>query len=373
MQSIPEPEHMTLEQPNILVVDDTPANLHLLSGMLKDRGCKVRPVSTGQEALQAAQRIPPDLILLDINMPEMNGYEVCRRLKADPKLREIPVLFISALSETADKVKAFAAGGVDYVIKPFQFAEVDARVQTHLELRRQKRALQESYERLKELERLRDSLTHMIVHDMRSPLSAILGSLELLKAVMPAQPPELARMLQTARASAAALTEMVTQLLDISRLEAGQMPLRKTECDLAKTIQEVINSLAPSAAGRRLRLSTPDPGTALCDADILRRIIGNLLNNAVKFSPKEGEITVSIAREEAAVRVAVKDNGYGVPPEYHQKIFEKFCQAESKEKKLGTGLGLTFCKLAVEAHGGRIGLDSQVGQGSTFWFTLPVR
>lgn len=363
---------MTLESPNILVVDDTPANLHLLSGMLKDRGCKVRPVSSGQEALQAAQRIPPDLILLDINMPEMNGYEVCRHLKADPKLRDIPVLFISALSDTADKVRAFGAGGVDYVIKPFQFAEVDARVQTHLELRRQKRALQESYERLKELERLRDSLTHMIVHDMRSPLTTILTSLELLKAVMPAQPPELARVFQAARGSTAMLTEMVTQLLDISRLEAGRMPLHKTQCDLAKTAQEVIHSLAASAAGRHLRLSAPDPVIALCDADILRRIISNLVGNALKFSPKEGEIDISIAREQAAVRVAVKDNGSGVPPEYHQKIFEKFGQAESKEKKLGTGLGLTFCKLAVEAHGGRIGLDSQVGQGSTFWFTLPL-
>jgi signal transduction histidine kinase len=372
MQINPEPKNVTPQPPNILVVDDTPANLHLLSGMLKDRGCKVRPVSSGQEALQAARRIPPDLILLDINMPEMNGYEVCRRLKADPELKDIPVLFISALSETADKVKAFGAGGVDYVIKPFQFAEVDARVQTHLELRRQKRALQESYERLKELERLRDSLTHMIVHDMRSPLSAILGSLELLKAFMPAEPPELARMLHAARGSAAMLNEMVTQLLDISRLEAGKMPLHKTECDLAKIARDLIASLAPSTAGRQLRLSAPEPVTSLCDADIVRRVIGNLLGNALKFSPKEGEIGISVAREKTALRVAVKDNGSGIPSQYHQRIFEKFFQAESKEKKLGTGLGLTFCKLAVEAHGGRIGLDSQAGQGCTFWFTLPL-
>jgi signal transduction histidine kinase len=372
MQINPEPKSPPQQPPSILVVDDTPANLQLLSGMLKDRGCKVRPVSSGQEALQAARRIPPDLILLDINMPEMNGYEVCQRLKADPELKDIPVLFISALNETADKVKAFGAGGVDYVIKPFQFAEVDARVQTHLELRRQKRALQESYERLKELERLRDSLTHMIVHDMRSPLSAIVASLELLQTVMPAQPSDLASMLRAARSSAAMLTEMVAQLLDISRLEAGQMPLHKTQCDLTKTAQGVIDSLAASTAGRHLRLSAPEPVPALCDADIVRRIISNFLGNALKFTPREGEISTSVTREKTAVRVAVKDNGAGIPPQYHQKIFEKFGQVDGKEKKLGIGLGLTFCKLAVEAHGGRIGLESQVSQGSTFWFTLPL-
>jgi PAS domain S-box-containing protein len=143
---------MTPEPPNILIVDDTPANLQLLTGMLKGRGCKVRPVPSGPEALQAVQRIPPDLILLDINMPGMSGYDVCKRVKEDPKLKDIPVLFISALSETADKVKAFSAGGVDYVTKPFQLEEVQARVETHLRLRqlrseleKQKRQLQESY------------------------------------------------------------------------------------------------------------------------------------------------------------------------------------------------------------------------------------
>ena len=125
----------------ILVVDDTPANLQLLTGMLKERGYKVRPAPNGELALRAAQLNPPDLILLDICMPEMDGYEVCARLKADVRLRDIPVLFISALDEATDKVRAFQAGGVDYVAKPFQLEEVDARVRTHLEIRRQKREL----------------------------------------------------------------------------------------------------------------------------------------------------------------------------------------------------------------------------------------
>ena len=134
--------------PNVIIVDDTPANLQLLTGMLKERGYKVRPVPSGKLALQAAKNDPPDLILLDIMMPEMDGYEVCERLKADDKLKEISVIFISALNETMDKVRAFSVGGVDYVTKPFQFEEVNARVSTHLELQRQRRKLKENYEQL---------------------------------------------------------------------------------------------------------------------------------------------------------------------------------------------------------------------------------
>ena len=362
---------MKAEPPNILIVDDTPANLQLLSGMLKDRGYRVRPVPSGQEALQAAQRIPPDLILLDINMPGMSGYEVCQRLKEDPKLRDIPVLFISALSETAEKVKAFSVGGVDYVTKPFQIGEVDARVQTHLELRRQKRALQESNERLTELERVRENLTHMIVHDLRSPLTAILLSLDLLDLQMPNLTPAVSELLRAVRVNGALMTGMVTQLLDISRLEAGHMPIRKSECDLAALGQDVLNLLATSAGGRRLTMTTHERVVGFVDADLIRRVISNLLGNALKFTPNSGEIRLSVERRNADVRIEVADNGPGISTEDHQKIFEKFGQSKDGNRKLGTGLGLTFCKLAIEAHGGTIGVESGIGRGSVFWFVLP--
>ncbi|MEI8352800.1 MAG: response regulator, partial [bacterium] len=168
------------EAPGILIVDDAPANVRLLADMLKDRGYKIRVALSGELALQAAHNHPPGLILLDINMPEMNGYEVCERLKADAKLRDIPVIFISAMHETLDKVKAFSMGGVDYITKPFQTEEVGARVRTHLELHRQRRELQRSYARLRELENLRDTLVHMIVHDLRNPLSVVRGSLDVV-------------------------------------------------------------------------------------------------------------------------------------------------------------------------------------------------
>lgn len=273
------------DDPVIMVVDDTLANLQLLSEMLKQKRFRVRPLPDGKLALQAVQNTPPDLILLDINMPDMNGYEVCERLKADEKTRDIPVIFISALSETMDKIKAFGVGGVDYVTKPFQFEEVVARVETHLELRRQKRALQKSYERLKELERLRDNLAHMIVHDLDNPLGAIQMALELLKDSISAQNADDVRMLHAAASGAARLREMIRQLLDISRMETGQMPLNQTRGNLVETTQDTINALATLASGRQLLLHAPDAVPAIYDAEIIGRIVGNLLGNALKFSP----------------------------------------------------------------------------------------
>jgi two-component system sensor histidine kinase/response regulator len=169
------------EAPDILVVDDTPANLELLFGMLKDSRYKIRAAISGELALQAARNDPPDLVLLDITMPVMDGYEVCRRLKADEKLKDIPVIFLSALNEPMDKVKAFGIGGADYITKPFQLEEVRVRMETQIELRRQKHALQESYDKLRELEEMRDDLTHLIIHDLRTPLTCIRGYLELIE------------------------------------------------------------------------------------------------------------------------------------------------------------------------------------------------
>ncbi|HCE46044.1 MAG TPA: hypothetical protein DET40_21065 [Lentisphaeria bacterium] len=208
---------------DILIVDDTPANLLLLVKMLTDRGCKPRSFLSGELALQAARAEPPDLILLDVNMPEMSGYEVCEQLKADERLKNIPVIFISAMSETIDKIKAFAAGGVDYVTKPFQLEEVEARVRTHLELRRlqiqlekQNRQLKDNYDHLGKLEELQDRLTHMLVHDMSLPLNGITGYLEKLE-MDPGKKltGDQLETLRNARANGLVLLGMINSLLDL--------------------------------------------------------------------------------------------------------------------------------------------------------------
>jgi signal transduction histidine kinase len=366
----------------ILIVDDTPANLQLLAGMLKDRGYKVRPAPNGKLALQAAQSQVPDLILLDINMPDLSGYEVCTRLKQDPNLRDVPVLFVSALNETLDKVAAFSSGGVDYITKPFQFEEVEARVGAHLrlrqlqiELKKRNAELQAANEELQKLHELRDNLTSMIIHDLRSPLGGIVGYHDLLRATEgPTLSNKGTEYLNRASASSARLVEMVNSLLDISKLEAGELKLKRTLCDLHEIAREGAALLGSLAREKTLEVVAPMKlVTASLDRELIIRVIQNLLANALKYTPGGGKVSICIADDEKGVCMSVTDTGPGIPPEYHERIFEKFGQVASGGPRVGTGLGLTFCRLAVEAHGGRIGVESEQGRGSRFWFVLPAR
>lgn len=369
----------TTQPADILVVDDTPANLQLLGGMLKERGHKVRPVPSGKLALQAAAAASPDLILLDINMPGMNGYEVCTELKRQELTREIPVIFISALNETIDKVMAFGVGGVDYVTKPFQFEEVEARVACHLNLRRlqldlaaRNEELRQSNDDLRRLQELRDNLTHMIVHDLRSPLSGVIGAMEVIGMEAGTLPASSRKMLQLGRDAGQQMIAMINSLLDISKIEAGELQPHCTEGDLVATAREAVNTLGGLHRQRTVAVeSHREPLLLSFDRELISRVIQNLLGNALKFTPQNGTIRIQITPAAGAFRVGVADNGPGIPPEFHQRIFEKFGQVNTDRARVGTGLGLTFCKLAIEAHGGRIGVESTVGEGSTFWFELP--
>lgn len=358
---------------NILVVDDTPANLQLLAGMLKERGYRVRPVTSGEMALRAIEAQTPDLILLDITMPGMDGYEVCQRIKANPAWQDIPVLFISALNDTEDKIKAFQAGGVDYVSKPFQFEEVDSRVRTHLELHRQKRQLADSYAALKELESMRDSLTHMIAHDMRSPLTAIQLSMEMLRDGLAPEDNESQLVLANTKQSVAQLLELVSQMLDVSRMEAGKLELQRQSTDLCNLAREAAELIQPLIQDRRLEFSVEESVNAPVDSNLIRRVLGNLLGNALKFTSPGGRIQIIVTSTEDEARVEVSDTGSGIAPEHHDFIFEKFGQVGRRTRIGGSGLGLTFAKMAIEAHGGKIGVISALGEGSTFWFQVPLR
>lgn len=363
--------------PGILIVDDNPANLQLLYGMLKKSGYLVRPVPNGTLALEAAAKTPPDLILLDINMPGVDGYEVCRRLKADERLKDVPVIFISAHNETPDKLKAFSVGGVDYVTKPFHFEEVEARVATHLKIREQKQQLEASYEQLRKLEVLRDSLVHMIVHDLRSPLMGVDVCLQTLEMIEKDNISErAAKLLREAATTTDRLIEMVGSLLDVSKMESNALQLDLSPREMSDLVKGAIAKAGPLKGRRNFKTDLPKASVELvCDGDLVQRVMQNLLANAFQFTPEECTIRVAVEPDGELVRVSVHDDGPGIPAEFHEKIFEKFGQVDmgSGKRKFTTGLGLTFCKLAVEAHGGSIGVTSEPGRGSTFWFILPKK
>lgn len=361
---------------NVLVADDTVENLRLLVTMLGAQGYEVRPVTGGRQALAAVERDPPDLILLDINMPDMNGFEVCRALKARPRLEPIPVIFLTAMSDVADKVRAFDVGGVDYITKPFQIEEVHARVRTHLALRRARVDLAQHLDKLHELERLRDDLVHMIVHDMRSPLMALIGHLGLVQNEAERRlSSEALADLRSAHEAADMIAHMANDLVDVSRLEERKMPIERREHDLCSIIQSVVGSLGALDSARPLEFASSEALPVSCDGGLIRRVVENLVGNAIKHSPSTGRVLVSGRTTSAGARVSVADEGPGVPDAARERIFEKFgALATRREQQYhSVGLGLAFCKLAVVAHGGSIGVDPREPRGSVFWFELPRR
>jgi signal transduction histidine kinase len=368
---------VTIDPPrkaSILIVDDTIDNLRLMTSMLEQQGYEARPVPSGKLALKAVETDPPDLILLDINMPLMNGYDVCTLLRADERAKEIPVIFISALDEPMDKVRAFGVGGNDYLTKPLHYEEVFARVDAQLALRRTRIALEKSYAELRELERLRDNLVHMIVHDMRSPLSVLLANGFFLKQNLAGQISERdATDLDALLLAGERLRDMADGLLDMSRLESGNLLLRRMRHDLTLLAKSATEQLRPLFDGREVHVDAPVSVSISCDRDLVIRVLENLINNGLKHTPRGRPLSISVGAELGSARVVVRDQGPGIPLEMRVRIFEKFGVAKllGERPARSVGLGLAMCKLAIEAHGGQIGVDSELGQGSSFWFTLP--
>ncbi len=356
---------------SILLVDDTAENLRLLAGMLATRGFDPRPVTSGQEAIEAVGHEVPDLILLDVTMPGMNGFEVCTKLRERAEWRSIPVIFLTALTDVSDKMKGFAAGGVDYITKPFQLEEVLARVTTHLALRQARRDLEKTIGKLREVEKMRDDLTRMIVHDMRSPLTAMLAQLDLLAMDLTG---ELATSVDEAKKGARQLNNLANTMLDVSRLEEGKMPLKRSTVDIAKIAADVRAGLLAIEPDRPIELVAAGPVNANCDGSLVRRIIENLVSNAIKHTAGGAPVRIEVSALPGKARVAVQDHGAGVPPEARERIFEKFAAVSVREDRQyhSVGLGLAFCKLAVEAHGGTIGVEDAVPRGSVFAFEIPA-
>ena len=376
------------EAPLILVADDVEANVELLFDQLHVLGFRAIAATDGPSSVQAAYEHRPDLCILDVAMPAGDlgcddrdtGFEVCRRIKRDPRTARVPVIFVTALSDTTDRVKAIEAGGDDFLTKPHNRLVLGARVRSLLRLKGAMDALEESSRKMRELEKLRDDLMKMIVHDLKSPLTSVLANLEMLldEDFGPLTDGQRRALLES-EGKAEDLLNLIEDLLEIRRIEETSVAIKPEPIAPAALLSEVVHEW-------RTRLQQAE-STAIVDvADdtpvfegdkaLLRRVFGNLLQNAISHSSHPVTVQVSARREGAHVLFTVADNGPGIPSEYQEVIFRKFEQVHTPNAPhlRGSGLGLAFCKLVVGAHGGRIWVQSAgAGQGSAFHFIVPLK
>jgi signal transduction histidine kinase len=365
---------------NILIVDDTPNNLHLLSSMLEEQGYEVRCANSGAIALRAVEMEHPDIILLDINMPNMNGYEVCERLKLDLRTRDIPVIFLSALSETIDKVKAFRIGGIDYITKPFQLEEVLARVENHISLRRMQIELQQAktqaikaLEQEQELNHLKSEFVSMISHDFRNPLTSIQGFAGLLECGSKLPSPEIInRYVSKINNAVDHLLCLLDEILLIGSIESGKIQYHPVSVNLEEFCYELIDTLQYSLGNQhQICFSCSDNTGAEMDIVLLQRILTNLLSNAIKYSPSGSKIDLVLECQNHVTIFQIRDQGMGIPIENQSHLFEAFYRCNNVGDIKGTGLGLAIVKKCVEVHQGNISLESQENLGTTFTVSLP--
>jgi signal transduction histidine kinase len=375
-----------LPGPLVLVADDAEANVQLLVDQLEGLGYRVVVARDAASAIAASLEHRPDVAILDVSMPagELGvsdrdaGFEVCRRIKRDPRTARIPVVFVTALAETSDRVKAIEAGGDDFLNKPYSRLVLNARVQSLLKLKGATDALEESLKRLRELQKVRDDLMKMIVHDLKAPLTSILATLEMMRdGDFGAFTDEQARALSDAEGKAEDLLGLIEDLLEVARIEERTLPLEPEQIAPAALLSEIVYDwqLRFQQEGATASVDVADDAPVfIADKALLKRVLSNLVQNAVNHSPGPVTIQLLARRDPNGILFTVADNGPGIPAEYQEIIFRKFEQvvAQHAPRVRSSGLGLTFCRLAVESHGGRIWVTSTEGEGSTFHVQLPL-
>jgi two-component system sensor histidine kinase/response regulator len=419
---------------DILIVDDTPDNLRLLSAMLQNQGYKVRKAMNGLRALQVVEMVVPDLILLDIFMPDLDGYEVCRHLKQSPATRDIPVLFVSASDESLDKVLAFEVGGLDYITKPFDVREVLARVETHLKLRKLQLQLQLQNEQLSqevhnritaekalqclnqeledrvrartaelqaantqlrelevelrasldkehELNQQKDEFLKNISHELRTPLNGILGNLRLVLDELCDTREEEQELIQEADLSAMRLLRMVNNVLDLANVIMQQVKVEMQTVDVCALLDTAIAPFQSQIERQQLHLFRRDRDPSLsvrADPRHLGKVFSHLLDNAVKFTP-QGSITITTSIQPALdgsrAAIAIEDTGIGFDPSLEPKLGQAFVMVDGTltRSQGGAGLGLAISKELMQLMGGTIALVSAgKGRGTRVLLSLPL-
>lgn len=346
-----------LARGRVLHIDDEESIRFTIKMLLEDEEYEVIQAENGQEGYKKAIEYSPDVILLDINMPILNGYETLEKLKANDQVKDIPVIMNTANNQEDDQVAAFEAGAVDYIPKPAREMELLARLDTHIS----------HYRMLKFRERFLFGLNH----DLKSPLAVIIGMNNLLK--LDKNEDSINNVQQVINDASQKMITLINNFLDVGKLQSGGIELNKNECDLNSLITAEINLIKTQADFKRITLNFPKGNCPIiCDEELIQRAFANLLSNAIKFTPEEGSISVMTESFENNYKIQLRDTGKGIPEEKREEIFDMYAQVgKGRKEGEGTGLGLSIVSEIIKAHDGKIWVDPEVKDGASFCIELP--
>lgn len=370
-----------MKKPLILIVDDTLKNIQLLGTILKKADYEISVASDGKQALKLLETVTPDLILLDIMMPDIDGYEVCQIIKKDKVLRSIPIIFLTGKTDTSDIVKGFEVGAADYVMKPYKTAELMARVQQQLELKYARDELRSSNEELARLNRDKDQFLSIISHDLRSPFQGILGLSGLLKNEFDNfSSEEICNIIDLLDSSLNGVYKLVENLLSWSMVEMGNYKLYALKLNIREVMETQIGLYEIQVKDKNINIviNVEEEMTIITDEQALSTVLRNLISNAVKFTPRGGDIRISAYKKTMGnIEFSVKDTGAGLDKAIIHKIIGREDQRlESKpgtNKEQGSGLGLILSRELIQLMGGQLFIDVEPGKGSNFRFVLPAK
>jgi two-component system sensor histidine kinase/response regulator len=367
------------EKPYILAVDDEQLNLERLRFILERNDFNFKGTNDKDYFFELLEEPLPDLILLDVIMPRIEGFELCEKLKSFDEYKDIPVIFLTGKVNVKDKVKGFEVGGVDYVTKPFNEQELIARIQTHIELQRARNQIERQAENLKQSNALKDRMFSIIGHDLRSPLSAAKLKMDfIMRGIIDPKAQDFVdgTVFELLKTMDEALN-LLQNLLGWAKSESDQIQVIPENLDLKDIVDQTFRLLKLGSEHKKITLeNTVNEGTFVhSDLNTTKTVLRNLLSNAIKFTPIEGKISVNAVPGVETVVIEIQDNGQGIPPEDISKILnpnEHFSKLGT-EKEPGTGLGLVLCQNFVRKNGGTLKIKSKVGEGSTFYFDLPLK
>lgn len=359
------------ETPTVLIVDDNPTNVKVIALTLRQLQFKLVIATNGNSAIEMVEKTRPDLVLLDVMMPGIDGYQTCKIIKSKSENQDLPIVFLTALSDKENTVKGFQSGGVDYITKPFDKNELISRVKTHIQLKRTQDKLKETSQHLSNLNSLKDKMFSVIGHDLRSPLGSMKMTLEFLSATLDdAAESELKSTLNTLTSTTGEVFSLLENLLSWARSQSGNISLIEEEIDLNELVTSIY-LLNKGALKQKEIEFTAEVGTdtkVVADLTTLKTVFRNLLSNAIKFTPVQGKISI-VAQEIAdKVKVDIKDTGVGIPEENIPKLFDEtqHLTTYGTNREVGSGLGLILCKDFIERNGGSIQVESEEGKGTTF-------